>query len=84
MSAPACVLSHGIGRKTEDRLLQRGTTRGCHGAGVVLHAASAGAEADMGGVRAKRCRGIRLPKLYWHRNDGNHTQYCGSCTLPPA
>ena len=44
------ILSDGIGRKAEDRLLQRGATRGCHGAGVVLHAAPAGAEADTGGI----------------------------------
>ena len=42
--ACARVLLDGIGRKAEDRLLQRGaTTRGCHGAGVVLHSAPAGA-----------------------------------------
>ena len=23
-----------------------------------------------------------LPRLCYHRNDGNHTRYCGSCTLP--
>ena len=58
----ARVLSDGNGRKAEDRLLQRGSIRGCHGTGVVLHAAPADAEADTGGLRAKRCRGIRLSR----------------------
>ena len=55
ISAPR-VLSDGIGRKAEYRLLQWGATWGCHEAGVVLHAAPAGAEADSGGVRVKRCK----------------------------
>ena len=58
----ARIFSDGIGRKAEDRLLQRGATKGCHGAGVVPHAAPAGAEADTGGIEAKRCRGIRLSR----------------------
>ena len=48
--------------------------------GVVLHAAPAGGEADSGGVRAKRCIGIRLPRWHQHPNKGNNTRYCGSCT----
>ena len=56
------LLSDGIGRKTRDRLLQCGTTRGCREVGVVLHAAPTGTEADPGGVQAKRCGGIRLPR----------------------
>ena len=40
----AGVLSDRIERKAGDQLLQWGATRRCHGAGVVLHAAPAGAE----------------------------------------
>ena len=60
------VLPDGLGRKVQDRLLQRGATRGHHGTGVVLHAAPAFAEADPTRVRTTRGGSIRLPGRHKH------------------